>query len=78
MSAEDQSQLLRAMHTLTLTPKGASKGNQCQSEHPETSSKDAQAELETMFLAPEKRFPDDWLNKLQQYYPPLHLTQTLG
>jgi len=60
MSPEEQSRLLNAMRALTLSKDAQDDPSVDQDTSNET-------DLEAMFLAPEHRFSDEWLNKLQQY-----------
>lgn len=55
-------QLLEAMAKLTLPPESPNE------DVSDGSYKDSStAELEKLFLSPDQRFSDEWLNKLQQY-----------
>jgi hypothetical protein len=63
MSPKDQNLLLDAMRALTLSPETSPNV----AEDADVSSEGmSTADLEAMFLAPEPRYSQDWLNKLQQ------------
>jgi len=62
-------ELLEAMSKLNLPQDDTYKmGSSSDTQQPSTDM--STAELEKLFLSPDQRFSDEWLNKLQQYYIP--------
>jgi hypothetical protein len=64
-------ELLKAMSELSLPPDDANE-MKSSSDTQKPSTDMSTAELEKMFLSPDQRFSDEWLNKLQQYAIPSH------
>ena len=62
-------ELLKAMSELTLPPDDANEMKSL-SDTQMSSTDKSTAELEKLFLSPDQRFSDEWLNKLQQYAIP--------
>ena len=58
-------ELLKAMSKLTLPPDDANE-MESSSDTQRSSTDESAAELEKLFLSPDQRFSDEWLNKLQQ------------
>lgn len=65
-------ELLEAMGKLTLPPDNSDEGK---ANKPSLDS--STVELEKLFLSPDQRFSDEWLNKLQQSSSTAYHTLTL-
>jgi hypothetical protein len=68
MATEQQRRLLKAMEAVALPLNDVGKKrNLLNNEEP--SEEDLESELERLYLAPDQKFSEEWLNKLQQYMP---------
>ena len=65
MATTDVDELLDAMRSLTL-PSNDIKGSKPIAESKLLSKESEEEDLEKLFLTPNQRFSDEWLNKLQQ------------
>jgi hypothetical protein len=65
MGTTDVDELLDAMRLLTL-PSNDIKGSKPTAERKLSSKENEKGDLEKLFLTPNHRFSDEWLNKLQQ------------
>lgn len=67
MTTTAADELLDAMSSLTLRSNDV-KGSELIAESKLLSKESEKEDLERLFLTPNKRFSDEWLNKLQQSY----------
>ena len=67
MTTTDFDELLDAMSSLTL-PSSDIKQGKTITQNKLSLKEDEETDLEKLFLAPNQRFSDEWLNKLQQSY----------
>jgi len=58
MADEDDKELYEAMRAVSLGPNGSANGGTFVDE-------EVQVDLEKMFLTPDRKFSERWLNKLQ-------------